>query len=81
MENDGSIPMYFEATNRLQPLALPQNHHLTTPHHRILTENPIPTRVHGLIQNMVTLFEQYFLWTRHRLQPLNLHQNHRFTHF
>ena len=58
MENEGTIPMYFEATNRLQPLALPQNHHLTTPHHRILTENPI--HAHGLVQNMVTLFELYF---------------------
>ena len=44
MENEGSISMYFEATNRLQPLALPQHHHLTTLHHRILTENLIHVR-------------------------------------
>ena len=70
MENVGTIPMYFETTNRLQPLALPQIHHLTTPHHRILTENHTHMRVvHGLVQNMVTLFELYFLGIRNRLQP------------
>ena len=36
IENEGSIPMYFEATNRLQPLALPQHHHLTHFDHTLL---------------------------------------------
>jgi hypothetical protein len=85
MENEGSIPMYFEATNRLQPLALPQNHHLTHFDHTLLwASHNFDQKIwkfytYATMENEGSI-PMYFEATN-RLQPLVLSQNHHLTNF